>query len=67
MPKKIRELRAQLRKAGFIRDRTTGSHSIWYHQSLPTPVNLSGKDGDDAQHYQEKDVREAIAALRGRK
>jgi len=27
-------------------------------------VTLAGKDGDDAKFYQEKDVRDAIAALR---
>ena len=29
-----------------------------------TKVTLSGHDGDDAHHYQEEQVREALEALR---
>jgi predicted RNA binding protein YcfA (HicA-like mRNA interferase family) len=31
MPKKIRELRSQLRKAGFHSRPGKGSHEKWYH------------------------------------
>ena len=53
MPKKIRELRSQLRKAGFTLDPGKGSHGNWSHPLLETPFTISGNDGDDAQRYQE--------------
>ena len=62
MPKKIRELKAILKKAGFIclKDRGKGSHTVWEHPNVRNNVILSGKDGKDAQRYQEKRVEEAI-------
>lgn len=65
MPRKIRELRAQLRASGFYLDRMHGSHSIWKHARLPgISANISGNDGDDAKFYQEAEVRAALRALR---
>ena len=37
-----------------------GSHRKFRHARLPGSVILSGGDGDDAHHYQEKQVRNAI-------
>ena len=37
-----------------------GSHRKFRHARLPGSVILSGADGDDAHHYQEKQVRNAI-------
>ena len=53
MPKKIRELKQRLQKAGFVLlpKRDKGSHSYWVHELLPKPVVLSGKDGSDAKPY----------------
>ncbi len=63
MPRKLRELRAELRRAGFILANTEGSHQDWRH---PTGrrVILAGRDGADAQRYQKRDVRAALAAAR---
>ena len=63
MPKKIRELKAMLKKAGFVllKDRGKGSHTVWEHPNVRNNVILSGKDGKDAQRYQEKRVNDAIA------
>jgi predicted RNA binding protein YcfA (HicA-like mRNA interferase family) len=62
LPKKIRELKAILKKAGFIclKDRGKGSHTVWEHPNVKNNVILSGKDGKDAQPYQEKRVEEAV-------
>ena len=61
MPRKLRELRADLRRAGFVQDHQTGSHQIWKHETFPgIVVNVAGSDGDDAKPYQEKDVRRAL-------
>lgn len=63
MPKKIRELKALLRQAGFVQRAGGGSHTVWSHPDLPLKVILSGKDGDDAKPYQEKDVHAALRKL----
>jgi predicted RNA binding protein YcfA (HicA-like mRNA interferase family) len=63
MPRKLRQLRADLRAAGFVLVRTTGSHEAWEHPLGPV-VTLAGRDGSDAQFYQERQVRAAIAAVR---
>jgi hypothetical protein len=65
MPRKLRQLRAELRRAGFVLDpkRGKGSHTYWTHPLVPYPVILSGNDGDDADHYQERDVRNALDDL----
>jgi predicted RNA binding protein YcfA (HicA-like mRNA interferase family) len=40
MPKKIREIKAILSKAGFVqlKKRGKGSHQIWEHVKLPEPI-----------------------------
>ncbi|HEY9704361.1 MAG TPA: type II toxin-antitoxin system HicA family toxin [Allocoleopsis sp.] len=63
MPKKIRELKQILLKAGFHQESGKGSHTKWYHSLLPGAIVLSGKDGNDAKTYQEKDVKSAIDKL----
>jgi predicted RNA binding protein YcfA (HicA-like mRNA interferase family) len=61
MPKKVRELKAMLRKAGFSYRPGKGSHSVWSHLKLPgKSVTVSGNDGDDAPGYLEKQVKRAI-------
>lgn len=66
MPRKIRQLKADLRSAGFVEnvERGKGSHSRWHHKEMPAVrVILSGHDGADAKPYQEREVREAIAKV----
>ena len=60
MPKKIRELKALLQKAGFTCKPGKGSHTKWKHARREKPVILSGKDGVDAKPYQEREVAEAL-------
>jgi predicted RNA binding protein YcfA (HicA-like mRNA interferase family) len=46
---------------GFVRlPGVKGSHRRFCHQKQAGSVILSGKDGDDAHPYQEKQVRNAI-------
>jgi predicted RNA binding protein YcfA (HicA-like mRNA interferase family) len=63
VPKKIRELKAMLLKVGFTYRSGKGSHTVWSHPLLSYSLTLSGKDGADADRYQEKDVRNAIIEL----
>jgi predicted RNA binding protein YcfA (HicA-like mRNA interferase family) len=61
MPRKIRQLIAELEAAGFVRgDGGKGSHRKFRHVKYAGSVILSGQDGHDAHHYQEKQVRNAI-------
>lgn len=59
MPKKIRELEAALKKAGFTLSPGKGSHRKWRHPS-GAQFNMSGIAGHDAKRYQEKGVAEEI-------
>ncbi len=60
MPLKIRQLRAELTKAGFMDRGGKGSHRNFVHPRVMKPVTLSGKPGDDAKQYQLRAVRSAI-------
>ncbi len=60
MPPKIRELIAELTKAGFMNRGGKGSHRNFIHPRVTKPVTLSGKPGDDAKQYQLRAVRSAI-------
>ena len=66
MPKKIRELKALLRKEGFRCRAGKGSHSVWEHPLADKPVVLSGADGRDARRYQEEETEEQVAIVRSR-
>jgi predicted RNA binding protein YcfA (HicA-like mRNA interferase family) len=63
MPPKVRELKAELRKAGFKARSGKGSHTVWEHPLLTEAVALAGNDGNDAKPYQVNDVRKALRAL----
>jgi predicted RNA binding protein YcfA (HicA-like mRNA interferase family) len=61
MPRKIRQLKADLRKVGAYMVSQEGSHTKWEHPLVPSKVLiLSGHDGDDAKLYQEMAVRDLI-------
>ena len=63
MPKKIRELKSLLLRAGFSYRSGKGSHTKWFHPLLTGNLIISGNNGDDAKHYQEKDVDNAIQRI----
>jgi predicted RNA binding protein YcfA (HicA-like mRNA interferase family) len=64
MPPKIRELIADLEKAGFVDRGGRGSHRNFVHPKVSTPVTISGQPGDDAKIYQMRAVRRAIDKAR---
>jgi len=65
MPRKIRELKAQLVHEGFIylSKRGKGSHERWKHPLLGKTLTISGKDGDDVPRYLEKQLAQLLTAL----
>lgn len=62
MPQKIRDLLKTLKDVGFteIPEASKGSHRKLVHSKYPGAVKVSGKLGDDAKHYQENQVVQAI-------
>ncbi|NES83453.1 MAG: type II toxin-antitoxin system HicA family toxin [Moorea sp. SIO1G6] len=65
MPKKIRVLKQMLRQAGFREIPGKGSHTNWIHPLYSGKLTVSGKDGNDAKPYQEKNVKKAIDEVEG--
>ncbi len=64
MPRKLRELRSELRRAGFRIVRQPGSHQVWDHPQVPgIGAVIVGRDGADAKDYQEREVRNALHRL----
>lgn len=59
MPKKIRELIGDLKKAGVVDRGGKGSHRNFTH-SCGAKITLSGNPSDDAKRYQKRDVEKAI-------
>ena len=59
MPRKIRELLSDLRKAGFADRGGKGSHRNLIHPK-GVRITISGNPAQDAKHYQERDVQKAI-------
>jgi predicted RNA binding protein YcfA (HicA-like mRNA interferase family) len=62
VPRKLRQLRADLRALGFVLVRQAGSHQTWQHP-VGLKITLAGGDGADAQRYQERDLRDARTAI----
>ncbi|RLS41689.1 MAG: type II toxin-antitoxin system HicA family toxin [Planctomycetota bacterium] len=65
MPRKIRELVADLLANGFaeIAGGGKGSHRKFVHERYRGALTLSGQSGDDAKPYQEKQIRKAMDAI----
>lgn len=65
MPRKIRELKAQIAHEGFIYlpKRGKGSHERWRHALLGKTLTIPGKDGDDVPLYLEKQLAKLLAEL----
>jgi len=62
MPRKVRQLIADLERAGFVNRGGKGSHRNFMH-AKGVRVTLSGRPGNDAKHYQERDVKRALDAV----
>lgn len=61
VPRKIRDLLKDLRKAGFVlMDDGKGSHRKFRGKTGKVVMIVPGRDGDDAQPYLERQVQEKI-------
>jgi hypothetical protein len=64
MPRKLRQLKADMRRAGAFQVSQEGSHAKWKHALVAgSMLILSGNDGDDARPYQERAVRDLLRAI----
>jgi predicted RNA binding protein YcfA (HicA-like mRNA interferase family) len=59
MPKTVRELLRDLKKAGFVERGGKGSHRNFTH-ACGARITVSGKASHDAKRYQERDVERAV-------
>jgi predicted RNA binding protein YcfA (HicA-like mRNA interferase family) len=51
MPPKVRELIAELERAGFVNRGGKGSHRNFVHPKVSKPIAIAGKPSDDAKEY----------------
>jgi predicted RNA binding protein YcfA (HicA-like mRNA interferase family) len=65
MPRKIRELKAQISREGFVflPKRGKGSHERWRHPLIGRTLTIAGKDGDDVPLYLEKQLARLLSEL----
>ncbi|MEO6969527.1 MAG: type II toxin-antitoxin system HicA family toxin [Chthoniobacterales bacterium] len=63
MPRKIRQLIADLETQGFVDRGGKGSHRNFVHPR-GVRITISGGSGDDAKHYQERDLKRALERIR---
>lgn len=65
MPRKIRELKVQIAREGFVYlpKRGKGSHERWRHPILRRTLKIPGKDGDDVPPYLEKQLVQLLTEL----
>jgi predicted RNA binding protein YcfA (HicA-like mRNA interferase family) len=66
MPRKLRELKAQITREGFVYlpKRGKGSHERWRHPLLRKTLTIPGKDGDDVPIYLEKQLIQLLTELK---
>ena len=60
VPPKVRELIADLQRAGFVDRGGKGSHRNFVHPKATKPVVMTDNLGDDAKRYQVRAVQLAI-------
>ena len=60
MPLKVRDLVAELERAGFVNRGGKGSHRNYVHPKVGKPITIAGALGDDAKRYQVRAVQSAI-------
>jgi predicted RNA binding protein YcfA (HicA-like mRNA interferase family) len=61
VPRKIRDLLKDLRKAGFaVVPGGKGSHRKFSHPGVKIPAIIPGRDGDDTKPYLERHITEKI-------
>ena len=60
MPPKVRELVAELQKAGFVDRGGKGSHRNFVHPKVSTPLTISVATDEDAKDFYVRAVKRAV-------
>lgn len=63
MPRKVRQLIADLQKAGFVDRGGKGSHRNFEHPK-GVRITISGQPGDDAKPYQEREAKRKVKEVK---
>jgi predicted RNA binding protein YcfA (HicA-like mRNA interferase family) len=66
VPRKLRELKTQIAREGFVYlpKRGKGNHERWRHPLLRKTLTIPGKDSDDVPIYLEKQLAQLLAELK---
>ncbi len=64
VPRKLRELIADLKRAGFVQEPARGSHRKFRHPKGVTVILSGHGEGADALPYQERQVQRTIEESR---
>jgi hypothetical protein len=62
VPRKKREIRRDFRQAGFTERQGKGDHTVYTYPGVRKNYAVDGKDGADAERYDESNLREALHA-----
>jgi hypothetical protein len=63
MPRKKRDIRRDYRSAGFAERQGKGDHTVFSHPLVPKNYSVDGRDGADAERYDERNLQEALRIL----
>lgn len=63
LPRKKRDIRRDFRAAGFRERQGKGDHTVFSHPLLPKNYAVDGRDGADAERYDERNLRDALHDL----
>jgi hypothetical protein len=63
MPRKKRDIRREYRRAGFDERQGKGDHIVFSHPLVRKNIAVDGRDGADADRYDERNLKEALRDL----
>ena len=63
MPRKKRDIKRDYRQAGFSERPAKGDHTVFSHPLVRDPISVDGRDGLDAEPYDERNLRRALKEL----
>ncbi len=59
MPRKKRDVRREYRQAGYFERHGKGDHLVYTYPGVDENFSVDGRDGADAQPYDERDLKRA--------
>ncbi|WIG59461.1 MAG: hypothetical protein OJF49_002208 [Ktedonobacterales bacterium] len=63
MPRKKRDIRRDYRAAGFSERQAKGDHTVFSHPLVRKHYAVDGREGADAERYDERNLQEALHEL----